>query len=572
MAGFVCRPVFIFATASSFIRHLSQLVTAIGKIRQNMFMACLSPGLAVAKDSASCAPLEYLVGFSKWRLLSDRMNGLTDEELLRDYAENRSEAAFTQLARRHVDLVYSAALRMVHDEALAEDVTQGAFLALVQNVRRLRNRRALPGWLHHTTQHLAANAVRAEVRRRGREQEAVTMNELLTTESNPTWELVAPYLDAALGALSESDRDAVLLRYFENKSLREVGHALGTSDDTAQKRVSRAVEHLREFFARRGVTAGASGLMVVISANAVQAAPVGLTATISTAAALGGTTIIGTATATATRAIAMTTLQKAIVGTVLAVAVGTGIYQARETSSLRTQLQTIEQKQGPLTAQIGQLTSKRDEAARSLAGLREALRMSADNRDLLRLRAEATRLRSTIESARLSTNDPVAAMVESWIAALNRIRATVERSPEAAIPEFRLLDDGDWWKAAKEVAAGMDERTALGRMRYSARSKFTELLKPALQKYVQTHNSQFPTDLAQLRPYFKSPEDDAMLERWKIAPVSEFPELLSRGGNQETTHVVTQRTPSPIEEADGIRWLIQPHLSTATSFKPIPKQ
>jgi RNA polymerase sigma factor (sigma-70 family) len=495
------------------------------------------------------------------------MNGLTDQELLGDYAEERSEAAFTQLARRHVDLVYSAALRMVRNEHLAEDVTQGVFLALVQNARRLRNRRALPGWLHHTTQHLAANAVRAEVRRRVREQEAAAMNELIATQSDPSWELIAPYLDAALGELSEADRDAVLLRYFENKSLREVGHALGTSDDTAQKRVSRAVERLREFFAKRGVTAGASGLIVVISANAVQAAPVGLAVTISTAAALGGTTITGTATATATQAIAMTSLQKAIVVTALAVALGTGIHQARETSALRTQLQTIEQQQRPLTEQIGQLTSKRDEAARSLAGLREALRMSADNRDLLRLRAEAARLRSTGE-----TKDPVAAMVESWIAALNRIRATVERTPEAVIPEFRLLDDGDWWNAAKQIAAGTDERKVLSGLRFLARNKFAELLKPALQKYVQTHNSQFPTDLAQLHPYFKSPVDDAVLERWKIVPISDFPEILPRGGNRETTQVVTQRTPSPIEEADGVRWVIQPNMSTTTRFKPIPKQ
>jgi RNA polymerase sigma factor (sigma-70 family) len=505
------------------------------------------------------------------------MNGLTDQDLLRDYAEDRSEAAFTQLVRRHVDLVYSAALRMVRDAHLAEDVTQGVFLALVQNARRLRNRRALPGWLHHTAQHLAANAVRAEVRRRVREQEAAAMNELLATQSNPSWELIAPHLDAALGELSEADRDAIMLRYFENKSLREVGHALGTSDDTAQKRVSRAVERLREFFAKRGVTAGASGLIAVISANAVQAAPVGLAVTISTAAALGGTTIAGTATATATKGIAMTTLQKAIVGTALAVAVGTGIYQARETSSLRTQLQTIEQQQGPLTEQIGQLTRKRDEAARALAGLREALRMSTDNRDLLRLRAEAARLRSTIASARQSTrvssetNDPVAAIVESWIAGLNRIRAAVERTPEAVIPEFRLLRDGDWWNAAKHVVAGMDEREVLSGLRFSARNEFVQLVQPALQKYVQTHNSQFPTDLAQLHPYFKSPVDDAVLERWQIVPVSEFPEILSQGSDREATHVVTQREPSSIEEAGDTRWLIQPYGLTHTGFKPIPK-
>src|ERR1039458_900385 len=113
-------------------------------------------------------------------------------------------------------------------------------------------------------------------------------------------------LDDAMATLDAADRAAVLLRYFENKSLRELGATLGTSDDAAQKRVSRAVERLREFFAKRGVTVGASGLVVVISANAVQAAPVGLAAAISTAAALAGTTVTTTATTTITKAIAMT--------------------------------------------------------------------------------------------------------------------------------------------------------------------------------------------------------------------------------------------------------------------------
>ncbi len=97
-------------------------------------------------------------------------------------------------------------------------------------------------------------------------------------------------------------------------------------------------------------------------------------------------------------------------------------------------------------------------------------------------------------------------------------------------------------------------------------------MQPALQKYAQTHNSQFPTDLAQLRPYLKSPVDDIVLERWKIAPVNEFPEIQSPGSNGEATHVVTQRASSPIEEAGDLRWLIQPNALTHTSFKPTPKQ
>jgi RNA polymerase sigma factor (sigma-70 family) len=280
------------------------------------------------------------------------MSGLTDQQLLQDYAEHRAEGAFAELVRRHVNLVYSVAVRMVHDAHLAEDIAQDVFVALAKDARRLRNGCALPGWLHHTAQHLAANAVRTEVRRRAREREAVSRNELLATESNPTWEVIAPHLDAALGELSESDRNAVLLRYFENRSLREVGQALGMSDDTAQKRVSRAVERLRGFFAKRGVIVGASGLVVLISANAVQAAPAGLALAISTGAAMAGTTIASGATATATKTIAIPTLVKVIVGVALVTAVGTGIYPAWEAWSLQRKPAILAHDDGQATGRL----------------------------------------------------------------------------------------------------------------------------------------------------------------------------------------------------------------------------
>src|SRR5437773_5961142 len=275
------------------------------------------------------------------------MNNLTDQQLLRDYTGRRSEAAFAELVRRHVDFVYSAALRMVRDAHLAEDVTQSVFVALAQNARQLTNRAVLSGWLHRTAQNLAANAVRSDVRRRAHEQEAAAMNELLSDETEAVWERIAPHLDAALVELSEADRDALLLRYFECKSARVMAQTLGVSDEAAQKRVSRAVERLREFFAKRGVTVGASGLVVVMSANAVQAAPIGLALTISTAAAVTGATVAAAATATATKAIAMTTLQKALIAATLAVVVGAGIYEARQAATLQRQIQTLKQQQAP---------------------------------------------------------------------------------------------------------------------------------------------------------------------------------------------------------------------------------
>jgi RNA polymerase sigma factor (sigma-70 family) len=340
------------------------------------------------------------------------VNSPTDQQLLRDYAECRSEVAFAEIVRRYVDLVYSAALRMVRDAHLAEDVTQGAFVALAKSAHQLTDRPVLSGWLHRTAQNLAANAVRTEVRRRAREQEAAAMNELLTAESEISWDTIAPYLDAALGELSEPDRDALLLRYFERKSAREMADILGISNEAAQKRVSRAVERLREFFSKRNVTVGASGLIVLISANAVQSAPVGLAATISTAAVLAGTTVSTSTAITTTKVIAMTTLQKTLVTATVAVLAGAGIFEARQASQFREQVRTLQQQQAPLTEQIRQLQHERDDATNRLTALiaeNEQLKASQKAAELLKLRGEVGALRQSLANM-AATNRPSAGL------------------------------------------------------------------------------------------------------------------------------------------------------------------
>jgi RNA polymerase sigma factor (sigma-70 family) len=322
------------------------------------------------------------------------VNSLTDQQLLRDYTGRRSEAAFAELVRRHVDFVYSAALRMVRDTHLAEDVTQGVFVALAQNARQLTSHPVLSGWLHRTAQNLAANTVRSDVRRHAREQEAVAMNELLAPEPEAAWEHIAPQLDAALGELNEPDRDALLLRYFERKSAREMAQTLGTSEDAAQKRVSRAVERLREFLSKRGVTVGASGLVVVISANAVQAAPVGLAVTISTAAVLAGTAVSTSTVITATKIIAMTTLQKTLITATITAAVGAGIFEAHQASTLRDQNRTLQQQQTTLTGQIAQLKSDNEGLSNRFAQAGRSPSLSSERlRELLKLRGEVGVLR-----------------------------------------------------------------------------------------------------------------------------------------------------------------------------------
>ena len=496
---------------------------------------------------------------------------MAQRTLLTAYIANGSEEAFAELVGRYVNLVYSTALRLVNgDTHLAEDVTQIVFAELAKRAGTLFEQVMLGGWLHRRTCYVAADLMRRERRRKLRERQAAEMN-ALNDHTEARFEQIAPFLDEAINQLAAKDRAAIVLRFFEGRDLRLVGTALGSNEDAAQKRVSRALDKLRELLSRRGITTSAAALSVVLSANAVQAAPVELAAALSTGAVAG--TTLKAAAAAATKTIAMTTLQKAIVGTVLAVAVGTEIYQAHETGSLRTQMQTIEQQQGPLAKELGQLTSERDDAARSLAGLQEAPLISTGSRDLLRLRAEAARLHSAIESARRSakvsneTNDPVAATVKSWLAGLDRIEAAIKRTPEAVIPEFQLLQQENWWWAAKQIAAGTDERKAVSQLVLCAENRFVnEFLKPALRKYLQAHDSQFPTDLAQLRPLFSSPVDDAVLERWKIAPTSEFKGQSAQVAGAK--YVITQKAP---DEANLGRYLIGPNAAVHVGNNPLSR-
>jgi RNA polymerase sigma factor (sigma-70 family) len=241
----------------------------------------------------------------------------TDLELLDSYAHGTGDDAFAEIVRRHLNLVYGAALRQVRSPQLAEEVAQCVFLELARQASHLSPDTILAAWLYKVTHRISLNFLRGEIRRQVREQTALEMNAM---DATTNWKEIEPLLDEGMHSLDESDRAAVLLRYFENKSLREVGQFFGTSEDAAQKRVSRGVERLREFFMKRGITIGASSLMVVLSANAAQAAPVGLSGAITAAL---GKTIATTATVTTTKAIAMTILQKTVAATVAILLCGT---------------------------------------------------------------------------------------------------------------------------------------------------------------------------------------------------------------------------------------------------------
>jgi uncharacterized protein (TIGR03435 family) len=206
-----------------------------------------------------------------------------DIALLKQYAGENSEAAFAALAGRHVSLVYSTALRSTGNAHAAEEITQAVFIILARKAKSLSGKTILTGWLYQTTRLTAANFLRTEIRRRNREQEA-HMQSLLNNPEPEAWTQIAPLLDDAISRLGARDRNAILLRYFENKSAREMAAALRVGEPAAQKRVTRAVEKLRTFFAKRGVTLSAAAIAGAVSANSVQAAPAGLAVTVAAAA------------------------------------------------------------------------------------------------------------------------------------------------------------------------------------------------------------------------------------------------------------------------------------------------
>jgi RNA polymerase sigma factor (sigma-70 family) len=234
------------------------------------------------------------------------MHDATDMDLLRQYAGRNSDAAFAALVSRHVNLVYSAALRKTGNPHAAEEITQAVFIILAQKAGRILDKTILAGWLYQTARLTASSFLRGETRRVRREQEAYMRSQFdlpqsdlsrrSETEADETWEQLAPLLEDAMGQLGDKDRAVVVLRYFGGKSFAEVGTAAGVSENAAKKRVSHALEKLHCYFAKRGVSSTTAIIAGTISANSVQAAPLVLAKAVTAiavtkGAAAGGSTL-----------------------------------------------------------------------------------------------------------------------------------------------------------------------------------------------------------------------------------------------------------------------------------------
>lgn len=318
-----------------------------------------------------------------------------DAELLRSYAETQVETDFAELVRRHVNLVYSAALRQVGGDAhLAQDVTQTVFTDLARKAGEVARYRVLAGWLFTSTRFAAAKAVRGERRRRAREQEAQLMQEIFADDpaARLDWARVRPVLDEALGELGATDREAILLRFFEGRDYAAVGVRTGLSEGAARMRVERALDKLRTVLSRRGVSSTSAALATVLASQAVIAAPAGLATAVTAAAVTGGAAAAGAGAGAGAwiTFMSMNKLQMGFAGA-LAIAGATGfVVQGQENAALRSEVATLRQD----TADMATLRAENERLARQAA---DVAAMRNDDAELARLGDEATGLKARMQ-------------------------------------------------------------------------------------------------------------------------------------------------------------------------------
>jgi RNA polymerase sigma factor (sigma-70 family) len=332
------------------------------------------------------------------------------QQPLAEYVRTGSEAAFQEVVRRYLDLVYSTASRMVNGDAhLAQDVAQIVFTDLARMARTLKKETMLGGWLHRHTCYVASKLMRSERRRLAREKLAVEMNSL-EDHSEANLSRVAPILDDAINRLGSDDRRAILLRFYEQKDFRSVGEAMGSNEEAARKRVDRALVKLESLMKKQGVTLSAAALGAALAAQAVTAAPAGMIVTISgaaltSAAAGGGTTL------TILKIMSITKTQIAIVSAVVLVAITAPlvITQQHTRAKLREANESLRvhaQENSRLSAENQQLSNQLVQATTA-----QSKPSSTPPTELLKLRSEVGQLRRENASAAAAmTNSPLSGL------------------------------------------------------------------------------------------------------------------------------------------------------------------
>ncbi len=376
---------------------------------------------------------------------------IEDTELLRCYAEEHSEAAFTELVERRLGLVYAVALRQTGGDAhRAQDIAQTVFTNLARKASSLARQPVLAGWLYRSAQFAASDAMRTEWRRQLREQEAHTMNEILSEDrSAGNWEKLRPDLDQVLSELDESDRDALVLRFLDDRPFADVGANLNLTENAARMRVQRALEKVRTLLARRGVTSTTAALAGVLTGQAGIAAPAAIVASVSSAALAGAAS--GGAIVTATGLFKIMSTTKIITAAAVVALVGLAGYEFV-------------------------IIQETKESAASLD--RERVQMA---RDIAALKRE-------VEAAKAS---------RAALSTRSAVGVTSSKSSTAA-PDTTPTNSADPQKPASRLEP--DEVRAL---------TVASAVKAAMDAYHAAHSGQEPPNLQALIPYFATPQEGA---------------------------------------------------------------
>ncbi len=452
-----------------------------------------------------------------------------DAVLLERFAREGSQAAFAEIVRRHVDLVYSVARRTVQSRDLAQDVTQAVFADLARAAAQRQPPAVLGAWLYGVSRRKAVDVVRRETRRRAREQAA---SELSTMNPPPSpWSQIEAHLDEALESLTERDRGAVVLHYFEKKTFREVGAILGASEDAVQKRVSRALEQLRLHFRRRGITISAAALGSDLLANGVESAPLGLGPAVAASISSG-------AAVAAAGTISMITIQKTFIAAAVAGAIGLGFYARHVVAERDARIHNLEQV-------VRDARSRESELRRGRGALPDQAQPNAgDSQPGPRVVRPA---------------DPMIAAAGELVAKVRTLKDWLAQHPERAIPELSLLSDADWLEATKEfsIESETDMRKALSAARLLAKRRLMDQLRPALLASAAADGGKGLTSMDQVTPFLTSPVDPAILARYAVR---EIPLVVPGPGSKGTMEIrepgIAEREEAAVDDDYDTRFLI----------------
>ena len=330
-----------------------------------------------------------------------------DATQLHEFVRHGSETAFGEIVRRHLDAVYSTALRLTAGQSgLAQDIAQTVFTDLARKAASLPTGTLLGGWLYRATRLATAAALRSESRREVREREAMMQQEIDRAEHGASWDGIRPLLDDALDELKEPDREALLLRFIQQRSLRDVGGALGVSEDAARTRIDRALDRLRAALASRGISSTAAAIGLILETNVVVSAPALLAQTISAAAVTAAATPIATLSIAT---IMSATTVKIAVPVLLAAILAVPLFYQHQ-SIVRLEAENAALRGGQNTAD-GSMVSA-----------------AAGTADLSQLKLEIARLRSEVASKRALEKELSAA--KASLARQAKPAGAVQASPE----------------------------------------------------------------------------------------------------------------------------------------------